>query len=276
MMMNILRTLFCVVLTVMLFACATVQEQEREDTKNLEIANTNVRLGLGYLQQGRAKEALEKLQRALVALPDYTEAHSVIALVYGELDENEKAEMHYQQALELSPKDGSIHNNYAVFLCRTGRPAEAERYFLQAIKSRNYRTPAQAFENLGVCALKITDLKKAEKYLRKALQINPRLPTALLKMAQISVSNKRAMSGRAYLARYQEVAALNAEGLWLGIQVEKELGDLERVRDYENRLYRHFPDSEELRSLIESKKQENEKAGLQKNQAQQKFEADGK
>jgi Tfp pilus assembly protein PilF len=75
-------------------------------------------------------------------------------------------------------------------------------------------------------------------------------------MARISIDKKNAMSGRAYLTRYQEVAALNAEGLWIGIQVERELGDFVKVRDYENRLHRHFPDSQELQLLIESQKKE--------------------
>lgn len=256
MQMNILRMLLLVMLGVTLIACATVKEQQREDSKSLEIADTNVRLGLGYLQQGRAEAALEKLQKALAALPDHAEAHSVIALIYTELEDTEKAEMHYRRALEISPKDGSMHNNYAVFLCQTGRPAEAEPYFLKAIQSRNYRTPAQALENLGLCALQIPDPDKAETYLRKALQIDPRLPSALLKMARLSVEKGNFLSGRAYLARYQAVSPLNAEGLWLGIQVEKALGDEARVRDYENRLRRHFPDSQELRLLLDAQQAE--------------------
>jgi type IV pilus assembly protein PilF len=253
--MNVLRTLLIVILSSTLFACATVSEIKREEKKNHDIANTDVRLGLGYLQQGRVDAALVKLKKALAVLPDYPEAHSVIALVYDQLGEKDKAETHYQRALELMPKDGAAHNNYAVFLCHTGRPAEAEPYFLKAIQSRNYRTPAQAWENLGLCSLKIPDQKKAERYLRKALQLDPRLPKALLKMAQISLDKDNAMSGRAYLSRYQEVTALNAEGLWLGIQIEKKLGGQVRVRDYKNRLYRHFPDSQELQLLIESEKE---------------------
>ncbi len=253
--MSIMRSLFVVTLTVVLIAtlsaCATVQEREREEKRNFRIADTNMRLGLGYLQQGRVQAALEKLQKALAAKPDYPEAHSTIALVYGQLAKNEKAEKHYLRALELSPKEGSVQNNYAVFLCGIGKPVDAEAYFLRAIKSRNYRTPAQALENLGVCSMQTPDQEKAEIYLRKALQIDPRLPRALLQMAQISVEKKRAMSGRAYLQRYQEVATLGADGLWLGIQVETQLGDMEAVRDYENRLYRHFPDSRELQLLLE-------------------------
>ena len=71
-------------------------------------------------------------------------------------------------------------------------------------------------------------------------------------MARISLEEKNAMSGRAYLQRYQEVSPLGADGLWLGIQVERELGDTATAQDYENRLRRHFPDSKELQLLLKS------------------------
>jgi type IV pilus assembly protein PilF len=241
--------LLWLVLFVLLAACASPQERQREEKQSFNVADTNLRLGLGYLRQGREEAALIKLKKSLEARPDYAETHSTIALVYSRLGKIEEAEAHYLTALELMPKNGSIHNNYAVFLCGNGRPLEAEVYFLQAIKSRNYTTPAQAFENLGMCVMQIPDQKKAETYLRKALRINAKLPAALLQMAHISLVRSRAMSGRAYLQRYQEVTALAANGLWLGIQIEMALGDTATVADYKNRLRRYFPDSEELRLL---------------------------
>ncbi|VAX05491.1 hypothetical protein MNBD_GAMMA19-549, partial [hydrothermal vent metagenome] len=125
-----LRTVSVIALSFMLFACATVQEQEREDRVKFRIADTNLRLGLGYLQQGRDEAALQKLKKAVDTMPEYAEAHSSIALAYIRMDNPEKAEAHYQQAAELKPDDGSIQNNYAVFLCGQGKYAEAEQHFL--------------------------------------------------------------------------------------------------------------------------------------------------
>lgn len=247
-----LRSLFIIMLCVTLFACSSAQERKKQEKNKYRIADTDVRLGVGYLKQGRVEAALEKLLKALKAVPDYPEAHSSIALVYERLGETEKAGDHYRQALEIKPEDGSIHNNYAVFLCNTGKPLEAEKQFLQAISSRGYRTPAEALENLGVCTLQIPDLEKAETYLRKALQINKRLPGALLQMARVSYEKGRFMSGRAYLQRYQEVATMGPRGLWIGIQVEKKLGDKKTVREYESRLRKRYPDSDETRKLLEA------------------------
>jgi type IV pilus assembly protein PilF len=244
------RSLIIVSLILLLAACAGGGAKgPDEETK---FADTHVRLGLGYLQQGRLEEALDRLQKALDAAPDYPEAHSSIALVYERLGEPDNAARHFERALKLKPQDGPTLNNYAVFLCGQGQPLEAEKYFLQAIKSRNYPTPAAAYENLGVCALKIPDLDKAETYLRNALQLEPRLPVALLQMARVSLEKTRYLSGRAYLQRFQEVAAMNPEALWLGIQIEKKLGDRDALQTYAAQLRKRFPDANETRLLLES------------------------
>jgi type IV pilus assembly protein PilF len=246
--------------SLMLFACASVQEQERENKLKFQIADTDVRLGLGYMKQGRDEEALKKLKKAVKAMPDYAEAHSSIALAYIRMEQPEKAAEHYRRAVELKPEDGSIQNNYAVFLCSQKQYAEAEQHFLTAIQSRKYSTPARALENLGVCMMEANDLEKAELYLRKALKVNPRLPGALLQMARVSVLKNNLMSGRAYLQRYQEVAPLGPEGLWLGIQVETELGDRNAVNRYKALLRQKYADSNEMQLLLDAEEKERSEA----------------
>lgn len=242
-----MRILIITILSIFLFSCASA-EKKKEVYK---IADSNVRLGIGYLKQGRVEDALQKLQKAIDVAPDYPEAQSSIALIYQQLGEYEKSREHYEKALDLQPESGVIHNNFATLLCRSGKPLEAEKHFLLAIKSRGYPTPAQALENLGSCMMQIPDLDKAEKYLRQALQLDPKLPGALLHMARLNLDKKNYMSGRAYLERYQAVAEMNPESLWLGIQIEKELGDKRTVMGYENQLRRKFPDSNETRLLLD-------------------------
>ncbi len=253
---TMMRTTLIIMLSFALFSCATVQEKKRADKLKFRIADTDVRLGLGYLKQGRDEDALKKLKKAVAAMPEYAEAQSSLALAYIRSGQPDKADEHYQRAVELKPQDGSIHNNYAVFLCSQKKYTEAEQHFLTAIKSRKYATPARALENLGVCMVEAQDLKKAETYLRKALKMNPRLPGALLQMARVSMEKKRLMSGRAYLQRYREVAQLGPEGLWLGIQVETKLGDKNAVNEYKKLLRQKYADSKEMRLLLDAEDKE--------------------
>lgn len=244
----LLRSWLVFVLSVFLVACGG---GVKEDIDTQKLAETNLRLAIGYFKQGRIEASRGRLQKALQAAPDYAPAHGALALVYQRLGELDKADEHFKRALSLDPMDGRTHNNYAVMLCQTGKLDEAEKHFLIALESRNYQTPASAFENLGVCALQKPDIKQAEKYLRRALQIDPALPVALLRMAQISLDNQRFLSGRAYLQRYQAVAPDTAGSLWLGIQIETQLGDAAAVHEYANQLSRHFPDSDELGLLLD-------------------------
>lgn len=241
-----LRRLIIVSLSALLLACSSGVRQEEE--KN-NIADTNMRLGLGYLKQGRLDDALAKLEKALDEAPDMAEAHSTVALIYKQLGEKEQADKHFSKALDLKPEDGATHNNYGVFLCEQRQFDKAEKHFMQALQSRGYKTPASAWENAGVCAEQIPDIDKAEKYLRKALQINPRQPVALFEMARICFDTNRTLNARAYMERYFEVEKPGPQSLWLIIRVERKLGANDLADKYADQLRRKFPDADETRQL---------------------------
>lgn len=249
----LVRALILFGLSLFLFACGGVQEKEIDTHK---VAETNLQLAIGYLKQGRIEDSQEKLQKALEAEPDYAPAHSTIALVYQRLGELDEADKHFRKALALKPMDGATHNNYAVMLCQSRDFDEAEKHFLIALKSRYYKTPSRAFENLGICAMQKPDIKTAEKYFRRALQIDPRLPVSLLQMARVSLENKSYLSGRAYLQRFNEVSPPTAASLWLGILIEHQMGDESAVRYYSDQLNRHFPDSDEMGLLLKMEAQQ--------------------
>lgn len=243
-----MRLLIVLILISALGACASFKEQEE---KNLNIADTNLRLGVGYMQQGRYEEALEKLLRAKDAKPDIGDVHAALALVYERLELYDDADDHYREAIDLEPENGSAYNNYGVFLCRRGKYQEADENFNKALKTRRYKSPERAYENAGACARKIPDMQKAEEYLRKALSINNKLPLALYEMAIISYEKKQFLSTRAYLQRYEQVSQHTAESLWLGIRAERELGDQQTEARYAKLLQTRFPDSLEFKEWLE-------------------------
>jgi type IV pilus assembly protein PilF len=90
---------------------------------------------------------------------------------------------------------------------------------------------------------------RAEKYFRIVLQRNPNTPEALLNMSKLSVQQGKYLPGRAYLQRYQAVGKHTAETLWLGIQIEENLGDKKTLAAYKRQLRNDFPDSEEAGKL---------------------------
>ena len=216
------------------------------------LAETNVKLGIGYLQQGQRELALSKLRRALELDPSLPSAHNALAIVYDQLGEVGLAEQHYRRAVSLGPQDSSSHNNYGTFLCKRNELDKAEEQFLLAIKNPLYETPEFAYENAGLCALRKPDLEKADKYFRTALQLNPKLPSSLYQMAQLNLDRGEYLPARAYMQRYTSVAKHNAQSLWLGVRIERALGDKNAVASYALLLKSNFPDSDEARQLQES------------------------
>jgi type IV pilus assembly protein PilF len=245
-----LRVVILLFVLSLLNACASTV-QDKEDDKDFQIADTNLRLGVGYMRQGRNEDALEKLQKAVAAKPDYADVHSALAMVYERLLEYDKAGHHYRKAIDLQPDDGGNYNNYGVFLCRRGEFKKADKYFVKALETPRYKTPERALENAGACAKLIPDLEKAEEYLRKALSINPKLPLALSEMADVMFQKQNYMSTRAYLQRFGEVSKYTPQSLWLGIQTERKLGDDQAEARYAKLLQSQYPDSLEFKRWLE-------------------------
>jgi type IV pilus assembly protein PilF len=215
-----------------------------------DIAAVNLNLGVEYLRLGEYEKALSKLEKAREADENYPPTYNTLGVLYQRLGDKVKAEAFYQHALRLNSSDPSTLNNYGQFLCHEGRYDEAEAAFLKAAQNPLYSTPEIALSNAGTCAMAHGNLETAERYFRSALEKNPRVAVALLQMAQISYTKAIYLSARAYLQRYLEIGSHTAKTLWLGITIERELGDKDLLASYELLLKNKFPQSKEA-SLLE-------------------------
>lgn len=222
----------------------------RTTTDNAVTANINV--GVEYMRRNELERALDKLDRARKLDPGYYETYNMLGVLYQRLGENREAENNFKKALKLNGADSPTMNNYGQFLCGTGRYTEAINIFKRAADNPLYETPAVAVTNAGLCASRNNDPDNAEKYLRHALELNPKFPEALLPMSQISYDDGNYLSARGYLQRYQEVGKQTAKTLWLGIQIENKMGDHNAVSSYALLLRNNFPHSKEAEMLKES------------------------
>ncbi len=221
------------------------------DKTRSDIAVTNTKLGVEYMREGNDEIAFQKLTKALYADPEFAPALSAMALLHDRMGETAKAQEYFQRAMDLNPQDPTTLNNYAGFLCRHKKTEQAEGMFMQAAKDPHYKTPEIALTNAGLCHLRANHFIKAEGYLRKALDINPKIPPALLAMARISFNTKKTLSARAYLQRYAVTAKHNPVSLWLALRVERALGDVAVSNSYGRVLRKRFPDSPQARKSLE-------------------------
>lgn len=215
-----------------------------------EAARLNTDLGVNYARAGNYDVALDKFERALSQDANHAPAHAGIAFVYAQRRENEKANQHYERALQLQPNDPITRNNYGVFLCSQQRYKDADKAFMRAATSSNYREPDRAYTNAGVCARRVPDLAKAEIYFQQALHLRPESPEALHQMASLYLERKEYVRAKSYLQRYEKVGAPTAATLWIGAKIEFALGDENAAAEYARRLRTEFPDSEESLSTL--------------------------
>jgi type IV pilus assembly protein PilF len=248
--------LICLVMLVPgLSGCAQTYESGgplSTSQRSNEVAEANLNLGIAYLQRGEYEKSLEKLNKALSADPNYTPTLNALGLLYQSLGKPVEAEDYFKRALSRNAKDPSTLNNYGQFLCANNRYDQAQETFMKAASNPLYETPEISITNAGTCALRNNQPDIAEQHFRNALDKNPVVPIALIQMSRLSYDQGNYLSARGYLQRYLEVARHTAGSLWLGIQVEQQLGDKDTLSSYALSLKNNFPDSKEAELLRES------------------------
>jgi type IV pilus assembly protein PilF len=222
------------------------------ETAVTERARAHVDLGAAYLQQGKFEIALSEFNEATKIDPNYAPAYNGLGLVYAALGEDAKADASYQKSIQLQPRSSESHNNYGSFLCSRKRYDESIKHFLEAVKNPLYSTPNLAYANAGICAARKNDVKNAETYLIKALQIQPLTHSAATQLAEIQFNRGDVTTAKQTLQNAL-LASPSAETLWLGIKIERALGDKDNVSSYALQLRQQYPNSEQTRLLLSGK-----------------------
>lgn len=253
-----MRNLFPVILLAMLAGCATPDpEAPTTDTGRISggsgeprnRARIHTELASLYFARGNMGVALEELRIATSADPTFAQSHAMFGMVYMELRENQLAATSFARALALAPTDPDINHNYGWFLCQTGRDRDSLKYFMQAVRNPLYPTPWRSYSAAGVCALKSNNLKEAEDFFRRGLQLEPNDTPSLLHLGQIRYRQGNMEDARKLVARYNKLKAATAESLWLALRVERRLGERVAEQSFSNQLRRRFPASPEYQAM---------------------------
>ena len=254
-MITIARTLACAtMLCGVLGACNTTYDTPRlippsaeSQTQGNDIRRAEIRLQLGisYFQQDQFATALKELNSAIALDPNLSDAYAVRALVYMQTSENELAEQDFQRVTRLVPGSMDNINNYAWFLCQTGRARQAMEMFDRVIRDRSYTQPVKALNNAGLCSLKLKDGALAEAYFSQAVRLDPNNPTTNLNLSRINYKRQDWTRAQFYINRLIKAESYSPEVLWLAIRVSHQLNDQLAVTSLVTQLHRRYPDSEE-------------------------------
>lgn len=219
------------------------QSDEPDSRKRARI---RLELAVGYFEQGQTTIALDELKQSISADPNFSEAYSLRGLIYMRLGDPRLAEDSFRRALAISPRDPDVLHNYGWMLCQQGRYAESQQAIAQAIANPLYGGRAKSWMAQGLCQLKAGQSADAEQSLLRAYELDAGNPVTGYNLANVMFLRGETVRAQFYVRRLNNSEYANAESLWLGIKVERKLGNRDVVQQLATQLRKRFIQSREL------------------------------
>ena len=119
---------------------------------------------------------------------------------------------------KLAPASADVSNNYAVFLCRSGKVDEAIKLFDSAAQDKLYSTPWAAYTNAAVCLRANKRGAEAVSYLERALQLRPNYAEAVLELGDLQLELGHPDLAQNAVDRYLSMGAASPEVLLIGVR----------------------------------------------------------
>lgn len=243
--------LFCLAL---LAGCVT--ERESVFTKEAspdEAMAQRVALARRYIGQGNYDDAKRNLLQAVEIDERNPEVYEAFALVYQSTGEFELAQENFERAIRLDRNFSRARNNYAAFLYSRGRYEEAEAELDRVVADTLYSARPQAFLNLGLCRLRLSDPAGAEEAFTRVLAMQRDNVIALLEVAQLRFDAGDRRSATLYYEEYRRrVRQQSARALWFGIRLARASGDADAEGSYALALASLYPQSAEYEAYQRS------------------------
>jgi type IV pilus assembly protein PilF len=216
-----------------------------------DAATYNVQLGVAYMNQGDLARAKDKLDRALTQDPGSADVHSARAMLFDRMGEKDKADSEFRSAMRLAPHDPNIVNNYAVYLCQSGRTDEGVKRFLEAAHNALYTTPEAAYTNAGVCLRSAKRDEEARADFQHALQLRPTFGEAAFQLAELQFQHNELQPARATIDSFLAGNQATPDLLLLGVRVARAQNDRLASIRFARRLQLDFPGTPQARALAD-------------------------
>jgi type IV pilus assembly protein PilF len=234
-----------------LFILAGCSTQSGSSGGGTASAKVHTELAGLYYDRAQFGVALEEVEYALQSDKSYAPAYYMRGLIHMELREDKDADEDFQKSIRLDKTDPKAHYNYGLFLCQRGREKESVTQFVEAVKNPLYATPGLAYLNAGLCSRTAGNNKDAEDFMQKALRVQPELTQAMFALAEINFANADYFAAKKYFASLsQKTDNLTAEQLWLGVRINRKVGDHNSEASYGTQLRNRFPEARETQLLI--------------------------
>lgn len=128
-------------------ACATTNTPQAVDKKKMSEGYTT--RGYAYLEVGRHELALTEFQRSLQENPDNKWAHYYLGVTYDKLGKPAEAEKYYSEAIDIDSDFSEAYNALGVVYSKQQKWKDAIRNFQKALDNKLYSTRYIPYLNMG-------------------------------------------------------------------------------------------------------------------------------
>lgn len=212
-------------------------------------ARIRIELASGYFENDKATVALDEVKQAIAADPKYAPAYSLRGLIYMRLGDYDLASESFKRAIELNPRDADTLQNHAWLMCQQKRYDEADRLFAQAANMPGYANRPKTLMTQGICQARAGHAAEAEATLTTAYELDPINPIVGYTLANMKFQRGDLERARFYIRRVNNGEFATAQSLWLGMRIERKLGDNMALGQLGEQLRKRFPQSREAESF---------------------------
>lgn len=220
-----------------------------EETDARRRARIRLELAASYLQRGQEQVALDEVRQALAADPGYADAYHLRGLVYMAMGDLAQAEDSLKRAQGMKPSDPDILHNLGWLQCQRQQYAQADQLFERALAIPTYVARSKTLMSQGLCYQRAGRSDQAEQTLLRAYEIDAGNPVVGYHLASLMFARGETARAQFYIRRVNNGEYANAESLWLGVKIERQLRDVAAMRQLSEQLRKRYPDAKETRSL---------------------------
>ena len=212
-------------------------------------ARIRLELAIGYFEQGQTTVALDELKQSIAADPNFAPAYNLRGLIYMRLSDPGLAEGSFRRALAINPRDADVLHNYGWLLCQQARFAESQKALSQAIALPLYGGRAKSWMAQGLCQMKAGQATEAELSFQRSYELDAGNPVTGYNLANLLFQRGDMARAQFYVRRLNNSDLANSESLWLGIKIDRRLGNRDAVEQLAGQLKKRFSQSRELASF---------------------------
>ncbi|WP_373975714.1 tetratricopeptide repeat protein [Chitinibacter sp. SCUT-21] len=238
-------------LIALMLALSPLSFANDEGGSDQQRAATRTSLASEYFRRGAYAVAIEEAKKALEAESEYPQALNVLAVSYLALKDEQSGRAYFERAVKAAPKDSDINQNYGNYLCERGEYRAGLARYEVVLTNKLYPTPDLTLIAAARCSLKAGDQVLAKQYFdRASKQATNNLSVKFQISEYLLGEGDLPRSKQLFMEVLRALPKAPSELLWLGVRIERKIGNKEAELRYANELKRNYPDSVEATKLL--------------------------